>query len=639
MDSLPKESYLMECDDFFSFYNILKIITDIQDFRCWLKEEQELENDESILSGYLFFVETCSRCFLDTILTENPFQLNEDYVLYRAKFVGVEIQNIPNTCEKIVLIKNIWNVFSEILKSSEWSEVTSSSSKLTDLFDIISTIYQKEVISAGEIEKDSALNLKSAINAHIYLNDLQRHLPLGYLANPLFETKLDKNHFEKNYMGYAYSLQYLWYRLLPNEDYEKAKLYNISNAHKIYSVDKDNQDFMFQSDRVNPFKNNWIALDRFFGIIHKEIIGPLEAKINSGSSFKSLLKINDIDKSYLNYFLRNNKLGNPAYLHKEDQASVFQKLDYYFYWYHIDVLDDEQYAVFNGIPAFTSILLGHAKKKEYYDSEKVCVVRIKHPACDTIGFDYSYAILIEAFSNTGLADYSGWLIFYSCATDYSGFGGSLHDQAEVFIEQLLEEKYIRLREIIIDKILFREYLESKKRPSNLDTAKYAESNYNTSKYIISDIRSQENNFLGDVKGKFFEYMFYNWLSERQKIKPILLISDIIRNKEQIDVYLETEKDVHVFECKVSIHRDKLNKVIKQIKKKKDCLAISNKCINVWIVVFEEISDESKKVFREQGINVCSNFKKKIEYWRKIDNTLNRDSRKIIKQIFEFETHI
>lgn len=65
------------------------------------------------------------------------------------------------------------------------------------------------------------------------------------------------------------------------------------------------------------------------------------------------------------------------------------------------------------------------------------VSRFKHPVTGVPGCDYSYGIRNQAFGSFGFTDYSGWLIFFDCATDYSGFGASLHGQAEVFIEKFL----------------------------------------------------------------------------------------------------------------------------------------------------------------------------------------------------------
>ena len=214
----------------------------------------------------------------------------------------------------------------------------------------------------------------------------------------------------------------------------------------------------------------------------------------------------------------------------------------------------------------------------------------------TTGYDYSYGILIQAFSSIGIADYSGWLIFFSCATDYSGFGGSLHAEAEMFIEKFLDDKSLNIREIIMDKSLFREYLEHKKRPQDLDENTYTKSDFIHNKFIVSEIRSQESRFLGDAKGKLFEYIYYNWLAENIGIVPVSLLSDIVINKEQVDVYLETENKIHIFECKVAIHGTNMNKIIKQIKRKEEAFEKSNKNIDVWIVVYWEISDENKRMF-------------------------------------------
>lgn len=507
------------------------------------------------------------------------------------------------------------------------------------LFDLISNIFENEVVSAIDLDKDEALSAMSIFNTYIYLNNLKRSIPIGYLTNTLFETKLDNNHFEDNYSGYTYSLQYLWSKLLKDEDYEKTSLNDMCRAHKMYSHESFNQDSIFSNTEIYPYEDNWIALDAFFGIIKKEIVEPLETKINQKLGIKSLLKINKIHKDELMDFLQKYKLKDPSYMQNDDLNSVFQKLDHYFFWHCIDTLDNEQNIVFNGIPAFTSILIGHAIKRDYYKSDKVFVLRIKHPIKGTAGYDYSYGILIQAFSDTGIADYSGWLIFFSCATDYSGFGGSLHIEAEAVIGRYVDSKSINIKEIIIDKSLFREYLEHKKRPQDLSTNTYTKSDFTHNKFIVSEIKSQEGRFLGDAKGKLFEYIYYNWLAENAGIDYVSLLSDVVINKEQIDVYLETKNKIHIFECKVTIHGTNMDKIIKQIKRKEAALKESNKNIDVWIVVYREISDENKRIFRKKGIKICSNFNKKIDQWRKLEYPLNKDSRKTIKTIFDFEIRV
>jgi DNA-directed RNA polymerase subunit RPC12/RpoP len=118
------------------------------------------------------------------------------------------------------------------------------------------------------------------------------------------------------------------------------------------------------------------------------------------------------------------------YLTKNDDKSLKKQLSMAMLWYDVNVLDTPL-TVFNGVPAFTSTLLGSIElAKGFQDDEPVKAIIFKHPAGMENYFDYSFGIFIQAYTSMGLSDYSGWLVFFDCATDYSGFGGSLFDFEE-----------------------------------------------------------------------------------------------------------------------------------------------------------------------------------------------------------------
>ena len=157
-----------------------------------------------------------------------------------------------------------------------------------------------------------------------------------------------------------------------------------------------------------------------------------------------------------------------------------------------------------------------------------------------------------------------------------------------------------------------------------------EASYEPDKYIVQSIKTQEDRFMSDTKGKFFEYLFFNWLAENKMKTYDVMSCDTILENEQIDIYLEDREFIHLFECKVAIHNPQ--KVIKQVKNKINALNNSEKKIVPWIVVYSDVSDERKKEIDREGIKVCANFRRKIENWRK----LNKNSKKIIFSILEFE---
>lgn len=461
----------LDVDNLFSFYNILKIVTDSAAFKKWLKDYHKLEEYNELLDGYIFFLSTCFRGLINTIILENSFDIEEDYVFYRARFVGTDIYDIPNTCEKTIFIKNIWGKTKNIRNSTSWDEITTSIKDIEDLLKSFEKIYENNIIPVNCLSKNYALNSATILKTYIFLNNLQHGVPLAYVV-PILKSDMTEKQVERLYTGYAYTLQYLWYKLLGKQKFLNSSLKDLHRAHEIYPQEADEEFLWSRPKPVKVKRDCWTYLDRFFGIIKNEIIEPLENELKNDSNFTglldSLLVCQNFDETMIENYLIKNELKDPTYLSKNNKKSLHKKLDYEFLWYKVDILDSSKSSVFNGVPAFTSTLIGNIKRKRYFgNNEKVFVLKIKHPAGKDI-YDYSYGVLIEAFGSIGITDYSGWLIFLDCATDYSGFGGSLHQEAEIFIKKFLEEGSVEVKEIIVDKNIFIEYLSNKSISRSLD---------------------------------------------------------------------------------------------------------------------------------------------------------------------------
>lgn len=646
-----------DADDFFSYYNILNIVTDLTSFKKWLKDYHSLVNYNELLDGYVFFLNTCFRGLIDTIILENSFGIEEDYIFYRARFVGVNIDDIPNTCEKTIFIKNILERSKKIRNSTNWDEITASIKDIVDLLKSFEKIYENHIVPVNGLPKNYALNSATILKTCIFLNDLQYGVPLAYKIAPILKSDLTEKQVDRSYLGYVYTLQYLWYVLLGEQKFLDSPLKNLHLAHEIYPLEETDKFSRFSLMPKKRKKDYWASLDGFFRMIKSEIIEHLENELKKKSNFNklfdALLVCQNFNKNLIENYFVTYKLKDPEYLSKEDKKSVYKKLDYYFMWYEVDVLDGSKASIFNGIPAFTSILIGNIEKKRHLiNEEEIFVLRFKHRVGEKC-YDYSYGILIEAFGSTGISDYSGWLIFLDCATDCSGFGGSLHYEAETCIENYLDEGMIKIKEITVDKNVFIDYLSNKSIPRSFDDEIYPEftytyeenvftkdevngelstieTSYEPNKYVVQSLKTQEDRFMSDTKGKFFEYLFFNWLAENNMKTCDVISCDTILENEQIDIYLEDREFIHLFECKVAIHNPQ--KVIKQVKNKINALNNSEKKIVPWIIVYSGVSDERIKEINREGIKVCANFKRKIENWRK----LNKNSKKIIFSILEFE---
>jgi len=166
------------------------------------------------------------------------------------------------------------------------------------------------------------------------------------------------------------------------------------------------------------------------------------------------------DKKTINFLLDQTKISNPEYLtDTSNENSIFKKLDYDFEWCALNVLDSYKSEDYSGIFAFIAFLTGLSTSNKLSTSNLIHILRIRHQVSGVDGYFYSYAILNECYLFGG-SDL-GWIVFLTCATDYSGHGGSMHALAEFYIEKYEKEGKLSVKQIDVDEKTFRNYLKTK----------------------------------------------------------------------------------------------------------------------------------------------------------------------------------
>lgn len=450
-------------DRIFSFFNLLKIISNIDRFRKWIAEYHQIENDSHLIEGYNFFVEVVTNDLIESFCLSSALDLEEDLIYSRARFVGVYIDDIPNTCEKTVFIKNIWNKLRLIEGLSSWRKIKNYWESTDDLFLTFDYIYSEFTIATRNPDKDFALRAASMFYAYIFLNDTNRGKPHTY-PSPILKNNLTHELLDKSYIGYVFCLQYVWYVLLGEEGFENSSLKSLHEAFDKYShkIVKKHPIFPFINEQFDERKSTslikWKSLDCFFSIIKSEIIEPLERKLGDNFYRDGLIINSSFGRSNLSHLLSTNNIKNPDYIDDDTSSELkIKRFDYYFLWERFFKIDCN-HIVLDGATPFIDLLIGAVGKNQYFNNEdKIELLRIKHPAIGKSKFDYTYAILIESYSN--ISDYSVWYVFFDCATDYSGFGGSIHHNIELFLEKYEKEKVINVREITIEKDFFEKYID------------------------------------------------------------------------------------------------------------------------------------------------------------------------------------
>lgn len=582
-------------DDVLGIFNCIKLSIDADKFRNWLRTEHSVQIFDEFFHGYKFFIESAVRTFLNTIIYNSSLDIEEDFVFYRARFTGVNVTKIPNTCEKTIIIKNILERLRLIKKANSWKELSDALKGFEEnVLNVFERIFNDYVAVSPNVNitKEEALNYVTRFYTYIYLNDISHgtkpliylHLgeapmfvPKGYWVS-ILDNELTPEQHKKYFEGYKYSLQFLWLMLL-NDRYASC----IKNLHKSKNWHKESNSIYGKPSREETRERYDIALDSYFGKIKIEIIEPMEKDLGIDISFDKVLYFkNKIPKSLFNNLLKSKK---------DTKLNRKETLDYELLWYPIEFLDSSKSPVFNGIPAFISLLIGTAElKKIYSEGEKAYVCKFIHPDKSVNGNDFSYAVLIEVFGNTGLSDYSGWVLFFDSCGDYSGFSGSEHSMAEMFIDKYKKKNLIEVKERTIDKNEFKKYIvdkiESKKKEQILF------------ELDEESRRNLEKNTIATAKGLISELISYYILSRK---KYELVDWNIKSGPEQLDVIFETTNDFILVECKSNSNNIDLDDEIKKIKRKlANYDTNKNKKCAFWF--WEYPSDKTIKKLTSKGVD-------------------------------------
>lgn len=426
MEKVPGKHY--DLNEIFAFVYALKILDDYSTFKRYLASFKTIPQ-KNVFNGFLFLIKTIQRRLMQGIASSWSLHIEEDITLHRAMNRGVHISRIKNTCQKTIFLKNLHLIFRKCWKSKNEDELQLNLKAVEEKFmKPMERILENNVQLTEKFQKYTKRKIVEALAmfyTFIFLNDTHRGFPHGYFCS-LLRNNIRKKYLSDVFEGYKLGLQFLWKNLL-GDTFDETSLAHINSA------------------------KNWKELDAFFREIQKEIIEPFENKLKCDFAFDEFFTIARSISASSEF--GDLILNQPREMMLSQEEDLQQAL----LWYPVQALTHSGSYVFNGVPAFVSTLVGSVElKRRLGIEEKAFIMRFVHPEKGVKGNNYSYGVLVEAFGT--IADYSGWLIFFDCCTDYSGFGGSEHAFAEFFIDRYEKDGRIKVIEYNIDKETLAKYL-------------------------------------------------------------------------------------------------------------------------------------------------------------------------------------
>jgi hypothetical protein len=559
-----------DLSEIFALNHIFKIV-DYKEFGSYLTKNN-IKMTEDIFEGYLFFLKTISRGMLEKFSRSSTLNIESNMTFGRAIHRGVSLEKITNNCQKVIFIKNLYKLFQIVWKSTNAKTLETNFESIRSIvLKGIDTISAKHVKLTSKYTKFGADKVirRLAINyTLIFLNDTRRgRKPLGYFFSLSSKNTLEKQYALKVFNGYKITLCFLWEKLLNEENVQ-------AQCNKLIEE--------------ITYTKNWYELDGTFET-SRRLVAKIEEEFHLTFGFEKYFSITKpIDSDIWEKSLFD-KVPEPM-LSKEE------KLQQEILWYPVQAMTG---MIFNGVAAFSRLLLGDVRLKHAFDNpDKTIIARFVHPVECPTGenqHDYSFAILVDAFGS--MADYSGWLVFYDCCGDYSGFAGSEYQFAESIIKKLLPN--IQVIDLTISKKDLIDYLQlySSNLADDYDTTSIkipVNGEIKKQKEILKSVSAtaiiaHQHTVIQAFKGFLLELLAYYYLAEKPLIRWRYKNQKLLGDDEIDVIARDKNKTLFLISCMSSYEGRKIQRLDEQSK-----LMIANKIL--FIKEFGEYNTISKIAF-------------------------------------------
>jgi Holliday junction resolvase-like predicted endonuclease len=602
------DSWAAECL-FGSTYLLLSLSE--KDRQVKLNEQINQEKTEQlplyIFEGYkLAIIVLLHRIINQVIDSPETIGLRRSKKIDCAYQFGTEdkscIHNLPNGSSQGILVKNLLFFRKKILKTKDWNELWSSVECLRDFLNPMKEIFLSSFTgkvnqSDSTLEPEEALLRKLPELILIFMNDEKLiHLAFNEMyrlqpatkrleqfkrpikpkgtTNDLFDL-LNKEISQGtlNFMDKADKAG----KFLAGYKFANISLWHLSLGEQLW----DNTE-IFKGEKN---ATTWSEFCAAFDEINGSVVSNFEK--NNCSNETKLVLLKKVPKEL------RHQLISPIVKQKRQGTSLSEALN------HrpgkIISFDGS-----NGASQFCTVLSGLVYQNQLkIRSEKAQVIEFIHKQ-KTRGNNYSYALLIPTYSN--LADYSKWWIFYRCATDHTGYGGSCFTQIRTYIESL--KPFICLKKFRIREENFVDYFKS-----------------DYTKFIEKECKKATNdNSL--LRGAFLELLVAQIFTIKG-YKTLLRHKSEVLGRKEIDVIAVPQQEtmgnvVYVVECKersLTFADDEFHKISKKLldeSRKKGGSLFSVSSSDVMYEILEEFDREKVSLLQ----NKSEQFLKEIGFFCK-----------------------
>lgn len=558
----------------------IKLLSNVNEFKKWMQKKHPDKNSPKIFMGYRFLLNCCLNSFIEDISNDSELKIKNDFLLDRAISQGIHIRFLPNSCEKIIFLKNISPIIKGILRAKNYDAISIELNKFNvSIISKFDMIFENCISISPKVgvTKETALNLLLIDYAHTYLIQINNNGPAANMLNVLATERTNEKFKNICFEGYKYAVQFLWFKLLGEEKFKKIHL------SEIHLADSWNN--------YNDTEEEQTSLDSYFYWIQKEITRPI-SKLYKISVYSIGLYFKFIPKKYNKNQLFGELLDSSKIKYKP-VLNWTRKIEECLYWHPLEIVDTEKSRMFMGISAFNTMLAGlvalHKPQKSQFS--KIFVVKFIHPHSDDKN-DYSYGILVDTKSVAGHYA-SGWIIYQNACGDYSGFSGGQHMRAEKLIKKYKKAKKIKLIRLTIPLEEFQKF--TKQHILNYDQRNILEENK-----LITDFFQKSKAYLLEL----FTYHLCIKYYQVQGFTITLNAGKKSKEGEKDVVLINEENDqVIVIECKLNPQNNDMEDMLAKMESKLDIYPQEKKSCQFWF--WHKPSPQDERILNKAKVHGTS----------------------------------
>ncbi len=128
---------------------------------------------------------------------------------YQHAVGSVNLENFPNSCEKAVALKTIWNHAERIHSAETKEELILAIHRMQDVTEVFQKIIDRSEVNSNE-SKELARKYVALSYVLRSLNDTRAGFPAG-ARSILLDRSVTQPGVE-DLQGYAYALEYIWFQ-------------------------------------------------------------------------------------------------------------------------------------------------------------------------------------------------------------------------------------------------------------------------------------------------------------------------------------------------------------------------------------------------------------------------------------------